>query len=270
MPGHFEAIAHARAAWLKPGGRLVPVRDRLFVAPLRDAKLVEGFLAPWAAAHEHVDMRHARAVLANWIHRANPKAGSVLGTGVVFGEVDYADPALRTYGRAVDIDVASAGPVHGAVVWFEAELAPGVFLSNRPDEHETVYGRSVLGFAEPLEVPAGGGLRVHVRITPVQGAWIWRWTATTLDAEGREGATRRGDTWSGSIVDPARLARRAPEARPETSVEARLLAFVLAAMDGATSVADIAGKAQAAFPELLPDADVALDRVGAFVERHAR
>ena len=52
--------------------------------------------------------------------------------------------------------------------------------------------------------------------------------------------------------------------------EARLLAFVLAAMDGATSVADIAGKAQAAFPELLPDADVALDRVGAFVERHAR
>ena len=71
-------------------------------------------------------------------------------------------------------------------------------------------------------------------------------------------------------MDPARLARRAPEARPETSEEARLLAFVLAAMDGATSVADIAGKAQAAFPELLPDADVALDRVGAFVERHAR
>jgi SAM-dependent methyltransferase len=270
LSGHFEAIAHAREAWLAPEGAQIPLRDDLLVAAVRDAELVEQLVAPWGAADAGLDMSVARDLLAHRVHRVLPPPVSVVGAAQCWDRIDYTAPGVRTYGGDVVLSDIAPGPLHGLLVWFDALLAPGVVLSTAPGTMEGVYGRTLLPLARPLDLPAGACLEAHIRVTPVRGDWIWRWDARAVDGGGRVVDHVRGDSWSGAVVDPRALARRAPGARPQLSPMGRLHAFVLSALDGQRTVDDLVRAAQAAFPDLLPDADTAQERVGELIEKHGR
>jgi len=270
MPGHFEALALARRAWLRPGGVLVPHRDELFVAPVRDERLAQEKLTPWGAAHPQVDLAAARALLANEMHRVNPPVTCLAAPPRAWAEIDYGQPEIRSYGKPVRFDGLEAGPVHGLVVWFDGELVPGIRVSNAPDGKDTVYGRFLIAFDGPLDLPAGGTLEVDMRVSPVRGQWIWRWVAEVREAQGASVGRRDGSSWNAQTVDAGRLARRRPDARPALGDDARLLAVVLAAIDGNRTVAEIAAEAREKLPSLLPDEDTAMEKVGDIVERHGR
>ncbi len=144
----------AAAAWLAPGGVLSPAHLRI-----------------WIAAVQPIPSRSESAAALAEIRRIAGKLGiDVNPIATAVGDVGvyrYLDDVERLAGppqilweaplgrgwRPPERDrrtlpVGPGGPAGGAVVWFEAEVEPGIWLDNGPG-HGGHWGQLVCGWSEP-------------------------------------------------------------------------------------------------------------------------
>src|SRR5262249_15136582 len=87
--------------------------------------------------------------------------------------LDYAPPApTPSFDRTLAFTIERAGPLRAFAGWFEAELAPGVILANRPGV-QTHWGQVL--FPVPLHtVAAGDEVRFAVRaLDPLALGLAW-------------------------------------------------------------------------------------------------
>ncbi len=179
----IELIAHARDRYLKPGGALLPFRDRLFVAPIEAPVAWGARVGPYAAPPLGFDMRAAREGAASEYHndRGHPfQASQLLAPAVEFGSVDYANVRPAPIRGDARFSFERDGLAHGFALWFDAEIAQGIGYSNAPGE-DHVYGRVFFAWPEPVAVRAGEEVAVALFAQPVQDDYIWGWTTTFAD-----------------------------------------------------------------------------------------
>jgi SAM-dependent methyltransferase len=179
----------AAGRWVKPGGRFCPATVRLVVAPFGDLAfapiddLADGFYGlTFHAAHR-------RAVAT--AYRADLPAGQMLAPPARFAE--YVPPAPDAPDGPELRFTLRAGRLRGVGGWFEADLAPGVVMTNAPGT-ETHWAQHFF----PLpETAAEAGDVLAIRID-VRGA---EWT---LAGElGRRGAVVARYAWSSAGDVPA-------------------------------------------------------------------
>lgn len=173
----------AAARWVRPGGRCAPRRLRVWTALVR----VSGSAREAAAAAAEVralGTRHGLDVgpivrsiegLESYAYMTAPLApvsGAALVYDLAIGRGDAPGP------MDVELVVSEAGPIGGAIVWFEAELDDGLVLDNAGEGH---WGQLCCAWAS--ERGARAGERLSVRVTPTPGG---------LRVERREGAPASG------------------------------------------------------------------------------
>jgi hypothetical protein len=165
----IEVTRDARARLLKPTGRLVPARLRVFALPLevpREEVARQSFvpenLELWRRLYgfdfEPLSRRpygnpaifRAAHVMRGWRR---------LGPPVLLAEID-----LATIGRA-DLDVRAqctletSGLVSGVQVYFEADVAPRLVLSSHRDQNELEsWTTKVWLLRDPIPARAGGSI----------------------------------------------------------------------------------------------------------------
>lgn len=164
---HFEAFVAVRNRCLKPGGRVLPRRARLFLGPIDDSSLyvergpgwwtrpVWGF--DFSLVHENqwdrtrriIVRAHARTMLDRW----------------QLAEVDFATGTLDDYfqAKAFTFEPAHAGSCHGLLGWFELDLAPGLVLDTSPLSGDTSWHQSYFPF-DALAFDAGDVIHLEVRM----------------------------------------------------------------------------------------------------------
>ena len=79
------------------------------------------------------------------------------------------------------------GLVHGLGVWFDAELYPGLHLSNRPPSPVPSWQQGFLPLRQPVPVQAAQTVAVRLQVSG--GGRDWRWS---VGRQGAEQATGRG------------------------------------------------------------------------------
>ena len=266
--GNLTAQADARRRWLVDGAREVPVRDRIFIAPVRDERQWRGLVAPWGAHAFGADMRPASRALAVGMHALTNPAETILAPGQVVADIAYTAPADR-YGASVSFSDMPPGPLHGLRVWFEATLVEGIGFHTGPGSATSVYGRPFIPFPEPFDLTPGAAVHAKLEARLVASDWVWRWDVRALDASGSTLGTVCGTSLDGCQVDPDALRRREAQATPRCSPLGACTAEVLRAMDGATSVEAIAESLLARHPGQFRDLDAAWTFVGDVIDRHA-
>ena len=134
--GVVPAMDGARS-WLAPGGLLAPSRLRVYAALVR----APGSAAEARSAHREVKSLSRRfglqlAALEQTMGTEEPYIYLTTTETPVSEPVLVCDLALGTDPvpeiTEVEVLVPEAGPVGGAMVWFEAVLDEGLVLSNRP------------------------------------------------------------------------------------------------------------------------------------------
>jgi len=140
--------------------------------------------------------------------------------------------------------------VHGLAIFFESELVPGIGLTTAPG-NDLAYGRAVLPLMDPFPIAFGDTIRVTVRAASGGQRWAW-------DVEHGERRSRQS-TFFGNPATAAALARESSTHRPELTKQGARALRALGAMDGKTSVGEIAASL-----------DGALDEVRDLVSRYAR
>jgi len=159
---NLASLADARARLLAPGGRMLPLRDHIYVTAFSSPALYDNLLGGYR--HEGFDLRACREAVTHCMLNDDD---------VPLGQEHLVAPPARvfslTYGEnpgrfkgKVRLVASRAAEVHGLVLWFDAEIDETAGFSSAPGSPLDVYGRVAMVWDPPVAVEAGEPLTVEV------------------------------------------------------------------------------------------------------------
>jgi protein arginine N-methyltransferase 1 len=192
--GLFDVLIDARTRWLKPAGRSIPSAITLYAAPVELPSLRQGleFAAGRPAGFDMAPLaEHAR----NTAYHVYPSAESLLGPAAIVGQLTLPAASHPAINVELTVDVVRDGALDALAGWFDAELAPGVHMTNAPASPQRLDRRVVaLPVSPPIQVRRGDTLSLSLRLLAADH--VFRWRVCRPRAGGppdvREGSTLKG------------------------------------------------------------------------------
>ncbi len=156
---HIPDVIDARERFLKPGGQIIPRRDRVFCAMATADEHYRNQLLPWRSSPEDLDLSPASKYVENAPSGVRFKSSQLLSAPVAWTTIDYPSVASANVREAFALKAKRPGTAHGLLLWFETELLHDVKISNAPGRTKTVYGQFFLPWPQPVELTKGIGRR---------------------------------------------------------------------------------------------------------------
>jgi protein arginine N-methyltransferase 1 len=263
---HIPSVIDARTRLMRPGGRLIPGRDRLFVACVEAADRHAKLTSPWSAGAAGVALPAAEALVVNELQKATFDEDALLTDAACWAEIDYGTVQSPDVAGRVRLRAARDGVAHGLAGWFETSLDDEVGFTTRPGTatRAAVYGNAFLPWPRPVGFARGDLVEVGVEARLVSGEYVWTWDAAI-------GATRfRQSTFFAAPLSAARMRRLAAAHVPEVDERADIDQAVLAGLRARRSLGEIAQEIANRWPARFPRWEDALAHVGETSERYER
>lgn len=270
LSGHIETLADASQRLLAPGGVLIPACDRVYAAIVTAPERYSRLTAGWVEDRYGLELTSGRAfALNNWVKdRFRPEqllTPPRLARTIEYAQVTEADARFTA---ELEWTVETAGVAHGVGLWFDTDLFGSIGFSNGPGEPDSIYGRALFPWLEPVAMTVGTRIQARVEAWPIDGEYVWRWEARVWDASGAEVARFDQSTFKGSPPNRRRLQKGASSHIPSRNREVELDSFVLAQIDGQSTLRDIASRVVARFPGAFVGERAALDYVARCSRRY--
>jgi protein arginine N-methyltransferase 1 len=264
MEQHIPSIVDARSRLLAAGGRLIPRSDTIWAALVEDAEGYRRYEEPWLRNDFDVDMRAGQEFVTNRWRRVDLERDRLLVQPEVWAHLDYQTVEDPDVVGSLSWVLDRAGTVHGLAAWFDTELDDVNGFSNAPGEPALIYGQAFFPWGRPVAVEPGDAVTVELSARLIGDDYIWSWSLDLQPAVGsdRRAVTLRQSTFRGAPLSPSGLRRRAAGHTPALGTEGVIDRYLLAAMDGSTSLEVIARNAAAEFPEDFSTWGEALARAG--------
>mmetsp|Transcript_57016 Transcript_57016/g.152298 ORF Transcript_57016/g.152298 Transcript_57016/m.152298 type:complete len:359 (-) Transcript_57016:24-1100(-) len=154
----LPSVLSLRDRCLKEGGRMIPGKCTLFMAPLHDASWWQEKVEAWGDVCG-LDMSCVRDGMLDSLFQQplvrDVDVECVLGDGSIIFAFDahtVSAEGVREFAADFEFEV-SAPAIHGFVTWFDCELYPGVALSTSPRVSATHWKQTCLMLPDPL--PSG-------------------------------------------------------------------------------------------------------------------
>ena len=269
VDGSVHVLLDARDRLVRPGGAIVPLRERIVCAvgsaPATYATLVE----PWIHAPAGFDMAAAAELAVNGITAIPSGGDAALSPGAAWVDLDYSTLTAMSFAGRISLACDQRGLAHGLTLWFESTLAEGVVLSTAPSMPPLVYGRALLPWPQPVSCVPGTRVDAEIRADYLGGEYIWTWRSTIHHADG---AVQRfsQSTFAGPGWSPERLHRRSAAFVPTVGPDAEINATAIALIQQGLSLGEIAARLRARFPDRLANDAAALERAADVAERVSR
>jgi protein arginine N-methyltransferase 1 len=208
---HLPSIADARARHLKPGGVLMPRRDRIFAALATNEEAHQEHTRVWTDNPLDLDMSAAARLSSGAVYASPVRSDQLLTQPQCVWEIDYWELG-SDYGMDARLTQAStqAGTAHGIGLWFEASPIEGVTYVTGPHDVEaraTVYSMAFLPLPRPLDVNNGDTVDIRVRAV-LDGDYIWSWNTAVRDRSGAVTARFNQSSLDGEPLSPDLIRRR--------------------------------------------------------------
>lgn len=177
----LETTRDALQRLLKPGARLIPDRVRMYAAPVEidDAWMegtwvTDGELATWRQ-HYHADFAPLRRLneVVPTVTLSSQKGARYfrfLGAPALLLDLDLTDIRSTQVDAQAQVSITQAGRLHGAMIHFEADLAPGLTLTTALDaaQRPDCWGNPVW-FCAPSVVRVGDTCRMRLTYPDAAG-----------------------------------------------------------------------------------------------------
>jgi protein arginine N-methyltransferase 1 len=233
--GLLEYGSDARDRFLKPGGRFVPSRIDIVVAPVEDAALFDN-VQFWLAQPAGFDFSPAHQLAANTGYPKLLTADSLLGPELTACSIDMMNARADAFAFEAPLRVARRGTLHGIGGWFSAQLSPSVTLTNAPTAERRLQRRNVfLPIADAVPVEAGDEVSVRIHVIPPDTV---TWSVEITRRGTMLGRCRRS-TSNGMLIQREELRRMDPRSIPALTARGIARLTVLTLCDGTTPLASI-------------------------------
>jgi protein arginine N-methyltransferase 1 len=269
--GHaIASIEDARQRLLAPQGRLIPQRDTLKAAVIEAGDFYSGLVSPWSESNSGLNLSPALLLLLNGSYSSYFAGEQILTDTQSWAVLDYSIGAKACAAADLNFVTTRSGTAHGICMWFETELLDGIGYSAGPGARKNVYGQVFLPWLQPVPLAEGQNIQVRLQANLVGDDYIWCWdTKVPAGANGEEQHFRQS-TFLGASFTPQALRRRTADFVPTLSEEGRADRFLLAAMDGKTSLQQMAEGASRLFPTIFPKWEDALSRAAELGRQFSR
>lgn len=164
--GMLHPVVEARDNNLAPGGKMLPSKVRVFIAPI-DEPIMYNAEGPgfWRAPIQGLDFSSLqREELEQGLTvQMQVASASVLAPGKTMIEIDLASISVDDvfFEGALEFVPERDGVLNGFCVWFDADLSPNVTLDTSPFCPETHWAQTYMSFT-PKPVRAGEPLKVDI------------------------------------------------------------------------------------------------------------
>jgi protein arginine N-methyltransferase 1 len=177
-----SAAAHAKRTWLREGAVIIPGMVELRGAPV-EAPALHDAHALWLGKPHGVDYARLHGYAMNAFHAMVIEPSQLLAGGAALAAVVIGEDVPSIRGSAEYV-VERDGMLHGLGVWFRAELAHGIGITNEPPNPCRSWKQSFFPVATPIAVHRGEVVSVTVH---THDGLEWRWRIgdveqTTLNA----------------------------------------------------------------------------------------
>ena len=238
--GIVDLLRDARQRLIKPAGQVMPRSLRLVLALVELDAEREAMVA-W---HEvPAEFRWLRETWLNTRHALQAKPAELIGGPAALGTVTLGEDVGDMVSWSAELEVTRDGLLNGLCGWFEAELAPGVWMTNSPVAARPIDRPQAFLPIEPVRVTAGARIRARLTLRPADELIAW-----DVEAGGR--------LHSHSTLFAAAACGDLPRLRearfPEPTFAANARAIVLALCDGNRSAAEVEAAVLRDHPALFP------------------
>jgi type I protein arginine methyltransferase len=263
--GHaIASIEDARQRLLAPGGRLIPQRDTLKAALIEASDFYSRLVSPWSESSPALDLSPSLSLLLNCSYSSHFNTDELLTEPQTWAVLDYSAGAKACAAADLSFSVSRAGTAHGLCLWFDTELIDGIEYSSRPGFRKTIYGQVFLPWLEAVSVQRGQKVSIRLQANLVGEEYVWRWDTKIADRCFQQ------STFLGANFTPQSLRRRAAAFVPSLSEEGQADRWLLQAMDGKTSLQEMAQAASERFPSIFRRWEDALHRAAELARQFSR
>ncbi|MDP3673042.1 MAG: methyltransferase domain-containing protein [Telluria sp.] len=239
----LPSLFHARDRYLKPGGRMLPDRAELWLAPLCAPELHMKHVGRWGESVMGFDYSPVRRFAANEMVPLRPPelGGSErLAPGAVVSDLDLMTATHAECDGEASSRVEASALCHGLLAWIRIKVADE-WMSNAPDEAVVHWSPVMLPVDPPLPLVQGETVVMKIR-RPSRGDWTWSITAGA--------GSRRHSSFLARLEGSRELAKVAPGSRPGIGAEGRRALRALELLGHGMSIAAVAQAVGGADPEL--------------------
>jgi protein arginine N-methyltransferase 1 len=229
---------------------LIPRRDTLWVALISGPRIYHKIVGPYRDNPYQLNMEApVRFVTNEW------RRGSQLSKEDLFLEpqhwatLDYHSWDHPDVSGELVWDVDRTDTVNGFCVWFDASLTDNVTFSNAPGNPLLIYSRAYFPWSEPVDVGPGDRVRLSLLAKLVGSEYVWTWN--TLIGRGGSASARkvfRQSTLHRAPYSRSDLRKRTSDYVPKLGTDGELHRVILEAMDGRTTLQQIASRVADLFP----------------------
>lgn len=264
--GLLEYASDARRRFLRPGGRMVPSRVDLFVAPVESPAL-SSQVEFWATPTAGFDFTPARRWAVNTGYPTELAGSALLGPAALATGFDMAVADASAFSFEARSMIERRGTLHGVGGWFRAQLSPHVSLSNGPTETRRVTRRNAFFPVEqPVAVEPGDSVRIHMHVLPTETLVTW---TIEVSRAGVSIARSRHSTLHGMLLRRDDVRRTDPRSVPSLTPRGVARRSVLELCDGRRALSDIEREIWARHGDLFASDAEAATFVAEVVTRYA-
>jgi protein arginine N-methyltransferase 1 len=266
----IPSIEDARERFLVEGGVLIPQRDTIYAAIVETPEFYKRLTSPWKDAGRGIELTAALPLVLNSVYKVRSSKEQLLTEPQLWCSLDYRMHLNPRAGARLKFRATRSGIAHGVTAWFESQLFENIGFASAPGTLGTIYGQGFLPWLEPVALGAGQEIEVDLNADPVGGDYVWRWNTKIAAYKGAPERSFELSTFRGAQFTPDRLRKRATDFVPVLSESGRAELWLLEAMNGATSLQDIAKAAVERFPSVFRRSDDAFWRISWLAERFSR
>ncbi len=174
--GILGSLTDARERLLKKGGTLIPHGVDLFLVPVELPQFYEHVIDFWVNRCQGFDFSPVRHLTVNNFHPLKLHEGTFLGDPLRVQEIEFGETTQTEVKAGFTIHVRRQGRLHGLAGWFNAELIPGLSISNGPQDKASHWGLAFFPIGRPVSVDRGN--RIDAEMSSSQNGEYWHWNVS--------------------------------------------------------------------------------------------
>lgn len=206
----------ARDRWLRPGGRMLPLRVTALAAPVERV---------YTGTHALPRSGPPGASALRWAAGGLP-AQSLLGAARPLWTTDLAtmtvQQAALPFRAALQWQALRAGRLEGLVAWFDADFGEGTHLVNAPGAPATHWGQFVFALRQPVDVQPRQPIDAQLTVIPAAPGYCHHaWSVRVQGGGWQHHDTRGGRAMCPAVLVPGRGGNgtpNGPASRPAQSL----------------------------------------------------
>jgi type I protein arginine methyltransferase len=266
----IPTIMDARERFLKPGGHLIPARETLWAAPVRNPDLYRQMTEPWEGNDYICSIPTGRRTAVNNFTKSRIGSDQLLSEPQCCGVLDYGTICAPNFRAEITQTITQPGTGHGHALWFDSTLAEGVSFSNAPGAGDLIFGQAFFPWTEPVALEEGDTVTLKLQaFLRHDGDYIWRWDTNVL-ANGRAECGKARFSQSTLFAEALAAGPRAAASYvPALNRDGEIELAVLSLMDGKKTQQEIAEELCRRYPARFSGVPDALTRIAMASQRYS-